>query len=199
MEDAEFFIVLAGAHDLEQDPEPHRIEIFSDVGIPHPDYHSDTVENDIALIELPQPVPLDDYIKLACLPQKGDVMEVDDLASVTGWGAIHNHSILHTPLLHMVHDMPAISYEDCVAVYVIMERTVVCLSGEGGKGPCKGDSGGPMIRKEGGLGSKGPGQIWTQHGVVSFGPGVGYGCESNLPNGFTRTESYLDWIESVIS
>jgi len=197
LEDAEFFTVMAGAHDIGKASEPHRVEIFSDNGIAHPQYDPESLENDIALIELPMPAPLNDYIKLACLPEKGDTVTEGDLASVTGWGAITNHSILHNDILHMVHDLPAITNEDCIRVYGIVGDGAVCLSGKGGKGPCKGDSGGPMIGRE--TGSEGPGQIWTQHGVVSFGPGLGYGCQSGLPNGFTRTEYYLDWIISQIS
>jgi len=39
---------------------------------------------------------------------------------------------------------------------------------------------------------KAAGQQWKQVGVVSFGSSAG--CEVGYPAGFTRTESYLDWI-----
>merc|ERR1712059_120410 len=105
-----------------------------------------------------------------------------------------NHSILHSDVLRMVHDLPIISNKACEQVYGIVGSGAVCLENPGGQGPCKGDSGGPMITKMGA--KKSPGQIWTQDGLVSFGPGLGYGCMSGIPNGFTRTEYYLDWINS---
>merc|ERR1711970_1181804 len=43
-----------------------------------------------------------------------------------------------------------------------------------------------------GIVGDGVGDKWKQVGVVSFGASAG--CEVGYPAGFTRTESYLDWV-----
>ena len=61
---------------------------------------------------------------------------------------------------------------------------------------CNGDSGGPLLIKEGTRGSEegllGP---WYQTGIVSFGSS---GCRSNKPAVYTKVSDHLDWIESVM-
>lgn len=37
--------------------------------------------------------------------------------------------------------------------------------------------------------------IWTTIGIVSFGPSS---CVHNIPSVFTRIQSYLNWIETVM-
>merc|ERR1712058_34825 len=78
---------------------------------------------------------------------------------------------------------------ECDSVYGIVGDGVVCIDTTGGKGTCNGDSGGPLNMK---AEVKAAGQQWKHVGVVSFGSSSG--CEVGLPAGFTRTESYLDWI-----
>merc|ERR1712168_1041665 len=89
------------------------------------------------------------------------------------------------------NDLAVITNSDCNDVYGIVGPGVVCVDTTGGKGSCNGDSGGPLIKKDG---MKTPGQKWIQHGIVSF--GSSRGCEVGYPAGYTRTEYYLDWIMS---
>lgn len=52
--------------------EDHRITIMSYTGILHPDWDPSILANDLALIELPEPLPLSQYVSLACLPHQGE-------------------------------------------------------------------------------------------------------------------------------
>jgi len=186
---ASYFDVMAGAHNVRASSEPNRVEITSYNGWTHPGWNSNDLSNDLALIELPSALPMNDYISASCLPEAGDVPSVGSLVSITGWGKPSDNAGGISPVLREVRDIPVISNSDCNDVYGIVGPGVICIDTTGGRGSCNGDSGGPLIQKAGG---KSAGQKWTQVGIVSFGASAG--CEVGMPAGFTRTESYLDWI-----
>jgi len=165
-------------------------------GWTHPQWNEQDLSNDLALIELPSPLPMSDYITTSCLPAAGDVPSVGTMATVTGWGKPSDSAGGISDVLREVRDVPIISNSDCNDVYGIVGDGVVCIDTAGGRGSCNGDSGGPFIVKADGSASGGPSQgtQWTQHGIVSF--GAASGCEAGLPAGYTRTETYLDWILS---
>ncbi|KAK8388185.1 hypothetical protein O3P69_020219 [Scylla paramamosain] len=65
---------------------------------------------------------------------------------------------------------------------------MMCTSGEGGTGPCRGDSGSPVqIQMEDGR--------WVQLGILAF--GAAYGCEAGYPSGNILLPPYISWIEGV--
>merc|ERR1712079_625574 len=148
-------------------------------------------DGDLALIELPSPLPMNDYISTSCLPATGETTAVRSLVTVTGWGKPSDSAGGISPVLREVRDIPVMTNADCNAVYGIVGDGVVCIDTAGGRGSCNGDSGGPLVQKAGG---KAAGDQWTQVGIVSFGASAG--CEVGMPAGFTRTEYYLDWIKS---
>jgi len=188
---AVYYDVMAGAHDVRASSEPNRVEITSYNGWTHENWDSNTLSNDIALIELPSPITFNDYIKPACLPDDGDTADVDELVTCTGWGKPSDNAGGIAPKLRMVEDLPIISNAECNSVYGIVGSGVVCIDTTGGKGTCNGDSGGPLNMKGD---VKAAGQQWKHVGVVSFGASAG--CEVGMPAGFTRTEYYLDWISA---
>merc|ERR1712055_823631 len=188
---ASYFDVMAGAHNVRASSEPNRVEITSYNGWTHPGWNSNDLSNDLALIELPSALPMNDYISASCLPEAGDVPSVGSLVSITGWGKPSDNAGGISPVLREVRDIPVISNSDCNDVYGIVGPGVICIDTAGGRGSCNGDSGGPLIQKAGG---KSAGDQWTQVGIVSFGASAG--CEVGMPAGFTRTEYYLDWIKS---
>merc|ERR1712061_94432 len=65
-----------------------RVTIDTTVGIRHPGFNFINLHDDVAVIQLPEPVPLSDTIRVGCLPgqsQLDDQFE-DDLMTLTGWG-----------------------------------------------------------------------------------------------------------------
>merc|ERR1719341_73821 len=160
-------------------------------GRTHPMWNSNDLSGDLALVELPSPLPMNDYISASCLPATGETPAVGSMVTVTGWGKPSDSAGGISPVLREVRDIPVISNSDCNAVYGIVGDGVVCIDTAGGRGSCNGDSGGPLVQKAGG---KAAGDKWTQVGIVSFGASAG--CEVGMPAGFTRTEYYLDWIKS---
>ncbi len=55
--------------------------------IRHPNYYSSTIENDIALVILQDEITPNEYIKIACLPEKvsSTYPPVDQACYVSGW------------------------------------------------------------------------------------------------------------------
>jgi len=188
---ASYFDIMAGAHNVRESSEPHRVEITSFNGWTHPGWDTSDLSNDIALIELPSPIDFNDYIKPSCMPSAGDTADKGELVTCTGWGKPSDSAGGISPVLRMVEDRPIITNSECNDVYGIVGAGVVCIDTSGGKGTCNGDSGGPLNMKSEVTKA---GQQWKQVGVVSFGASAG--CEVGYPAGFTRVEYYLDWIMS---
>merc|ERR1711981_1162095 len=188
---ASYFDVMAGAHNVRASSEPNRVEVTSYNGWTHPLWNSNDLSGDLALVELPSPLPMNDYISASCLPATGETPAVGSLVTVTGWGKPSDSAGGISPVLREVRDIPVMTNADCNAVYGIVGDGVVCIDTAGGRGSCNGDSGGPLVQK---AGAKAAGDKWTQVGIVSFGASAG--CEVGMPAGFTRTEYYLDWIKS---
>lgn len=75
----------------------------------------------------------------------------------------------------------------CVHHYKFMTDKKMCVSTYSGESPCRGDSGGPLLRKAGIDGSL------RLIGVASGGHPSG--CESGYPIIYTRLSSYFNWIK----
>merc|ERR1712055_880414 len=186
-EDATRFDVMAGAHNVRASSEPERVEISSYNGWTHPNWDSNDLSNDLALIRLPQKITFNDYIKPACLPTPDLIAEAGFLVTPIGWGKPSDSAGGISPVLRMVQDLPLITNKECNDVYGIVGDGVVCMDTSGGKGTCNGDSGGPLGYYDESR------ERWIEVGIVSFGASAG--CEVGYPSGFTRTTYYLDWIK----
>jgi len=187
---ASYYDIIAGAHNVRDESEANRMEITSYNGFTHENWDPSNLANDIALIELPEAIEFNDYVKPSCLPAAENAAEEGDLLSVIGWGKPSDSAGGISDVLRMVHDRPVISNGECNNYYGIINDGIVCIDTTGGKGSCNGDSGGPLISKDS---SKAAGDRWTQVGVVSFGSSAG--CESGAPAGFSRTAFFADWIK----
>merc|ERR1712210_329462 len=69
---ASYFDVMAGAHNVRESSEPNRVEVTSYNGWTHPLWNSNDLSGDLALVELPSPLPMNDYISASCLPATGE-------------------------------------------------------------------------------------------------------------------------------
>jgi secreted trypsin-like serine protease len=192
-EGAGYFDVMAGAHNVRDSSEPHRIEITSFEGQTHPDWDPSSLYADIALVHLPEKIAFSEYIRPSCLPPASDATEeyVGQLTTPVGWGKNADDAGGITPDLNMVEDLPVITPAACADYYGdLIYSGIMCIDAAGGKGVCNGDSGGTLnIRQTEG------GNKWTQVGVTSFVSSAG--CESGNPHGFSRVAEHLEWIETV--
>ncbi|XP_031708853.1 trypsin-1-like [Anarrhichthys ocellatus] len=149
--------------------------------IPHPNYESWLVNNDIMLIELSKPA-INQYVKPVALPTSCAPAGI--ACTVSGWGVTMSSSADSNRLQCL--DIPILSDEDCDNSYPGMITEAMFCAGylEGGKDSCQGDSGGPVVCD---------GEL---QGVVSW----GFGCaEKNHPGVYAKTCIFTDWLQSTMA
>ncbi|KAJ8967698.1 hypothetical protein NQ314_002681 [Rhamnusium bicolor] len=185
--------VVLGAHNITSD-ETTQIRISGESVIIHENFSYRDYQNDIALIKLSEPAPLNEYIDLIPLPTRADADNnyFDETVTSVGWGLsadVVDHQPTKddlSPLLRYVL-VSVLSISECGDYYNDYDNDVlyvteknVCTSGYKNKGTCNGDSGGPLIYNG------------TQVGLVSIGTDL---CEICSPSIFTNVAKHLDWIE----
>ncbi|XP_034426287.1 transmembrane protease serine 9-like isoform X2 [Hippoglossus hippoglossus] len=156
----------------------------------HPNYDSDSSNNDIALLRLSSPVKFTDYIRPVCLASSDSVFNNGTDSWVTGWGNVKEGVSLSFPETLQEVEVPVLGNRQCNClngVGTVTDNMICAGVLAGGKDSCQGDSGGPMVNKQG--------SVWVQSGVVSF----GFGCaRPNLPGVYSRVSRYQSWINSII-
>ncbi|XP_049786207.1 brachyurin-like [Schistocerca cancellata] len=152
----------------------------------HESFDDMALTNDIALLELKQPLTFNSKIQAATLPASQQQTTAGTTATLVGWGATETSSSSTVDKLRKV-DIPVWSDEECKAAYEnygVLRENNIC-AGTTGKGQCNGDSGGPLIAN---------GQ---QIGIVSWSEKP---CASEgLPGVFTEVSYFIDWISEHIS
>uniref|UniRef100_A0A672KBU4 Trypsin II-P29-like n=1 Tax=Sinocyclocheilus grahami TaxID=75366 RepID=A0A672KBU4_SINGR len=153
----------------------------------HPNYDSFTFDNDIALIQLSSSVSFFHNIRPVCLAAANSKFAAGTESWVTGWGKLQSEGTNLSDVLQEVM-IPIVSNSDCDNAYGGITRNMICAGSlnQGGKDACLGDSGGPMVSRNG--------PRWIQSGIVSFGS---KDCaKSKYPGVYTRVSQYQDWIQS---
>ncbi|XP_042866825.1 trypsin-like [Penaeus japonicus] len=110
----------------------HNVNIVT-----HPLYGLVPLDNDIALLKLSSPVPLDQvYIAPVCLPALGQKID-DGVAVVTGWGPLEYDGMLSEQLLAI--EVAIQAYEICLNLYFpLLTKNMICAGlTDGGKGVCQ--------------------------------------------------------------
>ncbi|KAJ8021024.1 Hyalin [Holothuria leucospilota] len=160
--------------------------------IVHPGYHSIVLDNDIALIQLTEPVEFDDFVSPACLPSDSNIIEEEKYSKcyATGWGKTDEYGYISMTLLQ--GQVPLINRTICdqklkeLGPHGITDN-MIC-AGIDERSTCNGDSGGPLVCQE-------ADGRWTLVGITSW----GYQCgDPESPSVFVRVSKYLEYIESVI-
>lgn len=160
--------------------------------IPHPDYDTDTEQNDVGLIELSQPYET----PLALLPAADSAIPMlGEPGLVLGWGAVEESGDPSSKLREV--SMPVTNNTACYPLYSdsFDSRLAFCAGGKrvGGEDACQGDSGGPLLVKRQ---TSESGLVYVVAGIVSF----GYGCAKfGIPGVYTRVEAFAEWINSHAS
>uniref|UniRef100_A0A2A4JMG1 Peptidase S1 domain-containing protein n=1 Tax=Heliothis virescens TaxID=7102 RepID=A0A2A4JMG1_HELVI len=158
----------------------------------YPYYDIDTLENNIAMIEIPY-VSHNSYISPITLPVAYFSSLQGYKAEIIGYGKTYSGGPLDESSCRHDLNVTVISNSQCQETYKShVTKDIVCTSGEGGVGACGGDQGSPLILPRHSL-AYGKDLLV---GVVSF-MSV-HGCDAGYPTGHTRVTSYLRWINSFL-
>uniref|UniRef100_A0A1I8MXH7 Peptidase S1 domain-containing protein n=2 Tax=Musca domestica TaxID=7370 RepID=A0A1I8MXH7_MUSDO len=182
---------LNGIHNERDGAAPVQVN-FKSI-IPHPNYQCTNTKNDIALMELLQPIAFSKYIQPSCLNSDLLRSNENELATVSGWGWTNENQaegdradVLRKATVRVWNNNACEkSYQLNGRPSSVISDTQMCAGYEnGGIDSCWADSGGPLMSKENFL-----------IGVVS----TGIGCaRPGLPGIYTRVSKYIQWMESVI-
>jgi len=158
------------------------IQVQTDAVYPHPNYDTDTINNDIGLIHLRHPIT-----NVATIALDTQVPQDNTLIKVAGWGDIDaDQQQYYYPDDLMEVTMPVINFDTCNASYQTLTESMFCAGYmNGSKDSCQGDSGGPLIQNN------------KLSGIVSFGGSDTQFCGApDYPGVYTKVANYIDWIES---
>ncbi|XP_049838274.1 serine protease gd-like isoform X2 [Schistocerca gregaria] len=166
----------------------------------HPEYNSNTLNADIAIIILRDPVEYTRYVVPICLWNRDSSLSsvVGQVGVVVGWGRDELGNKV-TDLPHKAN-VPIVSREDCINsrkdfIFLANERTF-CGGFRNETGPCSGDSGGGLFLPSDGE----SGRQWFLRGIVSLSlrdPETG-SCDLRQYIVFTDVAQFRDWILKIM-
>ncbi|XP_065075993.1 brachyurin-like [Ochlerotatus camptorhynchus] len=180
---------LLGAHNrLNNEPSQQSIVFEADGITIHPEYTANTIRNDVALIRLTNSIEFNERVQPVGLPSRQDGRTFSGMmGTVSGFGRTSDTSSSTSPVVRFAIN-PIITFANCLdqwnnAMHVIQPQNI-CLSGNGGRSSCNGDSGGPLTVQDNGES--------LLVGIVSFGSSAG--CAIGRPSVYVRVTHFLDWI-----
>ncbi|KAJ0175736.1 hypothetical protein K1T71_008895 [Dendrolimus kikuchii] len=142
--------------------------------------------DDIGLVRLAKRATYSFFVQPICMPNNARLEPPADLF-VAGWGKTLEGSSSNIKLKLVV---PIFDKRECSQKYsrvnAILTDGQICAGGLKDKDACRGDSGGPLMRKR----AEG---VWEVVGIVSFGNECG---KEGWPGVYTAVAQYSDWIQS---
>jgi secreted trypsin-like serine protease len=161
--------------------------------IVHRLYNSSKEDNDIALLELKEPLVLGEKLRPIKLPspeQNADLTKLGNKVVVTGWGATQEGGKTVRDLRFVEVEM--IDRKTCSALLSYGSRitaNMICAGFKPGmKDSCQGDSGGPLAF------TAGPEPILI--GVVSWGEGCARPDKYGI---YTHVANYVKWVSDCVN
>ncbi|KAH9510084.1 Transmembrane protease serine 13 [Bulinus truncatus] len=159
----------------------------SNIKIIHENYDPTFLTNDIALIKMSSPVEFTDRVRPACLPVYGQDFLLNDFCYVTGFG--DRRRGVPVFVLRQLH-VYVVPDRECFYMWIADKGKTndwrnICAGRVALRAQvCGGDSGSPLSCK---IGNR-----YYVAGISSFASGT---CQSDfLPDGYTKTSEYIDWI-----
>ncbi|NWH63789.1 OVCH2 protein, partial [Geococcyx californianus] len=189
----DLWMVVTGLHDLTE--KEYRQKRSVKQYIVHPSFNKTTMDSDIALLQLAEPLEFNHYVRPVCLPAKEEVVQPSRVCVVTGWGA-QEEDREKGGKLHQL-EVPILMLDACQNYYINLPRKVtqkmICAGFplEEGKDSCTGDSGGPLVCP-----SEDDSGFYILYGITSWGLGCG---RKNYPGVYTNVSAFVDWIKQSVN
>ncbi|KAG8553464.1 hypothetical protein GDO81_003423 [Engystomops pustulosus] len=187
---ADEFSVVTGEHNTEvKEGTEQKLKIKRIV--PHPTYNAtkSKYNNDIALVELAEPIKLNDYARPICVGHRDftdKLLRTSSHSWVTGWGHVR---YLGRPTITLQKlAVPYIDRANCKkSSRFFISKTMFCAGySDQEKDSCQGDSGGPHSSEYR--------SIWFLTGITSWGDKC---AEKDKYGVYTRVSQFTDWILST--
>ncbi|XP_078452506.1 uncharacterized protein LOC144719985 [Lampetra planeri] len=157
--------------------------------ITHERFNISTIDYDIALVRLSDPVSFNHRVSPICLPPStSHFPQPGKTCFISGWGRTSlAESGIHYDLLEA--PMQIFSHEACSSNLMngdLITTRMICIGHPAGAiSSCQGDSGGPLA-------CQGTDKAWYLSGVTSW----GFGCAFPMkPVVYTKTSKFLPWIK----
>ncbi|NXJ12280.1 TMPSC protease, partial [Odontophorus gujanensis] len=155
----------------------------------HPEFNSETFENDIALFKLRSAVHYSDSIQPICLPPSHPHPYTDSETKcfISGWGRTAEKGKTSSVLQEaQVEIIPSHVCNSSDAYGGLINANMICAgSPSGGVDSCQGDSGGALACHHP------TANRYYVVGITSFGLGCGH---PNFPGIYVRLSQYRGWI-----
>uniref|UniRef100_A0A8C5JHP2 Acrosin n=1 Tax=Junco hyemalis TaxID=40217 RepID=A0A8C5JHP2_JUNHY len=153
----------------------------------HNEYDPADQSNDIALLEMSEPVQCNSHIQLVCVPKATLNVAQLDTCYVAGWGGhsqtLGKGDILQEAKVHLINVQVCNSSEWYQGD--VHSHNLCAGYPEGGIDTCQGDSGGPLMCKD-----KDSDFFWVV-GITSWGRGC---ARAKRPGIYTSVRHFYDWI-----
>ncbi|XP_001361174.2 trypsin 3A1 [Drosophila pseudoobscura] len=184
----QYYVIRAGSSEWATGGSYIRIQRI----VPHPKFHQPThMNNDIALIQLQQPLVYSGNIQPIVLAARQDRIEPSAQLFVSGWGSQSISQMQPEKRLRYTVVQQR-DQSQCIRNYFgagTVTSSMFCAgTPQGGRDSCQGDSGGPLITSINGR--------MRLYGIVSW----GLGCANAMfPGVYTRVSEYTDWIAQTMT
>ncbi|KAJ0170060.1 hypothetical protein K1T71_014666 [Dendrolimus kikuchii] len=167
-------------------------EIYS-----HHDFHPKSLRNDLALLQLTEPLNLDEHINMICLPEQDESFDTSVGCIANGWGkTVFGAKGIYAVIMKKV-EINMVPYNRCLTLLrrtrlgpdFTLHNSFVCAGGEEGKDLCTGDGGAPLACPMGD-------DRFKLAGLVAWGIGCG---GKDIPSVFAGVSNFRDMIDAKMN
>nr|XP_045600885.1 uncharacterized protein LOC123759697 isoform X3 [Procambarus clarkii] len=163
----------------------------------HPLFNPKNVHNDIAVIELSEPIVFKYHINTICLPNHGQIIPKGTRCFATGWGKDAFDGGQYQVILKKV-EVPVVDRNDCqnllrktrLGKFFILDKSFMCAGGEENKDACEGDGGGPLACQDPTTGD------YVLTGITAWGIGCG---QKDVPGVYVDVQHFREWVNGIIN
>ncbi|EDL85331.1 rCG52171 [Rattus norvegicus] len=176
--------VRVGTNDLTTSPMELQVTNI----IRHKDFKRHSMDNDIALLLLANPLTFNEQTVPICMPLQPTPPSWQE-CWVAGWGTTNSADKESMNMDLMKVPMRITDWKECLQLFPSLTTNMLCASyGNESFDACQGDSGGPLVCNQESDGR------WYQVGIISWGKSCG---QKGSPGIYTVLANYILWIEKI--